>query len=709
MSEEQNQNQNHNQPNEESVAKTGSYSARRKENGLGSLKEAGNALRGTHQGLMNRKEKASSRDGSKKSSSPSPFGNVGGHLRDQAVNKAKSMANGNPIAKNLMNHLDPSSKKDYTPLKKNANPLIPNSTSSEHTDGTEETEEETTSTRQSKTLHQKRSRPDFLGLRNRIQGNHNDSQTQMFSASAQAFFKKALPFLLPIFAVTILIFLFLAVLTSTINNFGPLMGINAKLGDDIEEGYEANDKEEEEFYERVKVVADEYNEKGIKIEAELVGGVYFILQSYNPNLSMDDFDDRMIRRIVKAMFDKDAEDEEDLIYDKDTFVSNLIDDVFPKLIPKIDSDLYPTIADEIFEYIDDYKDLIGAEEEDTNEGEGNGVLFAKGNPTSTRITSEFDGRTDPITGKLSTHKGMDLVGANHAYGAENVIAALDGEVVYPSSTASAICPSGSNMSCGGGYGNYIVIQHADGNYTLYAHLHKGSVFVKAGDQVKQGQVIAKMGSSGRSTGTHLHFEVRVGSNVSSAVTDPRNYIDPDNPRPVSSGTSGDFSKEFISFLHSWEGVGKYKPVGGNYIVYDDGGGTLTVGYGVAIPYNLENFSKFGINGRSLKVGSKVPISIVDQIEQIEIMKDYKSIQKMIAKEGIKDLKVYQVEALLSRFYNVGNVNSFPSKYKKYGNTQKLYDNYMARPITSKGKVMRGLIRRREAEWKLFHEGKYVNN
>ena len=72
-----------------------------------------------------------------------------------------------------------------------------------------------------------------------------------------------------------------------------------------------------------------------------------------------------------------------------------------------------------------------------------------------------------------------------------------------------------------------MIQHADGNISLYAHLYENSITVSAGDQVGQGQVIGKMGSSGRSTGTHLHFEIRKnGQRV-----DGLNYVSEENPRP----------------------------------------------------------------------------------------------------------------------------------------------------------------------------------
>ncbi len=58
-----------------------------------------------------------------------------------------------------------------------------------------------------------------------------------------------------------------------------------------------------------------------------------------------------------------------------------------------------------------------------------------------------------------------------------------------------------------GYGNQIVVDHGNGFSTLYAHLSE--IYVKTGDRVSRGQVIGRMGSTGRSTGTHLHFETRV--------------------------------------------------------------------------------------------------------------------------------------------------------------------------------------------------------
>lgn len=60
---------------------------------------------------------------------------------------------------------------------------------------------------------------------------------------------------------------------------------------------------------------------------------------------------------------------------------------------------------------------------------------------------------------------------------------------------------------GGGYGNMVVVDHGNGYQTLYAHMVTGSVVVQVGQKINQGQKIGVMGSTGRSTGTHLHFEV----------------------------------------------------------------------------------------------------------------------------------------------------------------------------------------------------------
>lgn len=122
------------------------------------------------------------------------------------------------------------------------------------------------------------------------------------------------------------------------------------------------------------------------------------------------------------------------------------------------------------------------------------------------------------------HTGVDL------HGGSNIIAAMDGVV----EEANDGCNEGKKYkSCGRYWGNFVTIKHSNGTYTGYAHMVKGSIKVKKGEEVKQGQVLGKMGSTGDSTGRHLHFEIRIGKNKRTAAVDPLTYIDPDNPRPIS--------------------------------------------------------------------------------------------------------------------------------------------------------------------------------
>lgn len=116
-------------------------------------------------------------------------------------------------------------------------------------------------------------------------------------------------------------------------------------------------------------------------------------------------------------------------------------------------------------------------------------------PSSRRITSDYGPRESPTSGASSDHKGIDI-GA--AYGSD-IIAADGGKVIVATYSNSA--------------GNYVIIDHGGGLCTVY--MHASSLLVSAGQTVAKGQVIARVGSTGFSTGNHLHFGVTVnGSYVS---------------------------------------------------------------------------------------------------------------------------------------------------------------------------------------------------
>ncbi len=110
----------------------------------------------------------------------------------------------------------------------------------------------------------------------------------------------------------------------------------------------------------------------------------------------------------------------------------------------------------------------------------------------TRLTSYFGPRTHPISGKYHNHTGIDIP----APGGTPVTAVQGGIVI-----TSAYAPKS--------YGEYVVIAHGNGVTTLYAHMQRGTRTVKEGDTVSQGQVLGKVGTTGSSTGNHLHLEYKV--------------------------------------------------------------------------------------------------------------------------------------------------------------------------------------------------------
>ena len=122
-------------------------------------------------------------------------------------------------------------------------------------------------------------------------------------------------------------------------------------------------------------------------------------------------------------------------------------------------------------------------------------------PCSTRVTSRFGNRTDPFTGQTRYHSGIDIDGFGND-GAP-VVAAASGTVITASYDSA--------------YGNYIIIDHG-GTSTVYAHM--SSLAVSYGTTVSQGETIGYVGSTGRATGTHLHFEVYVGD----GRVDPAQYF-----------------------------------------------------------------------------------------------------------------------------------------------------------------------------------------
>lgn len=118
-----------------------------------------------------------------------------------------------------------------------------------------------------------------------------------------------------------------------------------------------------------------------------------------------------------------------------------------------------------------------------------GGVFTWPAPSSSRISDDYGTRTHPILGIQQFHNGVDLA----APGGSPILAVYDGKVVAADYNSSM--------------GNYIMIDHGDGLYTIY--MHASALYVSKGTEVTKGQKIAAVGSTGRSTGNHLHFSVRL--------------------------------------------------------------------------------------------------------------------------------------------------------------------------------------------------------
>ncbi|MFD1039299.1 peptidoglycan DD-metalloendopeptidase family protein [Virgibacillus byunsanensis] len=147
----------------------------------------------------------------------------------------------------------------------------------------------------------------------------------------------------------------------------------------------------------------------------------------------------------------------------------------------IDEDITPDIQSKL---IDQYKQTISDMETTNNKLKHIPTVWPTNSYT---ITSDFGIRDDPFNRSSSLHTGIDIRGKT----GESVYASADGIVTL--------------ATYNGGYGNSIIVRHSNTYKTLYAHL--SDIKVELGDSVKKGDHIGSIGSTGRSTGPHLHFEV----------------------------------------------------------------------------------------------------------------------------------------------------------------------------------------------------------
>lgn len=143
--------------------------------------------------------------------------------------------------------------------------------------------------------------------------------------------------------------------------------------------------------------------------------------------------------------------------------------------------------------MDEESNRVAAEIRRLQEAQRNRTLSRGGKmlwptPGYSRITSDYGMRVHPILKTKRMHTGIDIAAPMGA----KVVAALDGGVIY--------------VGWNGAYGRTVIVDHGSGISTMYPHLSKS--LVKVGQEVRAGQKIAEVGSTGWSTGPHIHFEVR---------------------------------------------------------------------------------------------------------------------------------------------------------------------------------------------------------
>lgn len=336
-----------------------------------------------------------------------------------------------------------------------------------------------------------------------------------------------------------------------------------------------------------------------------------------------------------------------------------------------------------------------------------------------RDTNPSDyGPRDPRIGSSSFHSGVDI----SVNGVGDPVIATKSGVVYAAEFSNSrhnhSCYNGVNKLCNKGisdcygYGNYVMIDHGDGTISLYGHLSE--VEVADGEHVEQGQLIGKTGSTGMSTGPHLHFEIRING----ATKDPLNYISIDDPRPgkktceenyFCEGTNGDL----ISFLANWEGNEGFCTIDGQtgYLAKNLGDGATTVGPGFtnfAMTSDVVNYiyskgySKY-YPGNTVSPGMCVPISVFNDVQLYAIETSYaKSVETAAQKYGVS-LTPFQKDALTDFNYNQGTgyINELMSAYAS-GGYEGLW-NAMSRH--TKG-GMAGIKKRLKGEFALFVTGDY---
>ena len=325
------------------------------------------------------------------------------------------------------------------------------------------------------------------------------------------------------------------------------------------------------------------------------------------------------------------------------------------------------------------------------------ITLAIGSPMFTKMSSPYGMRIHPISGKNKLHDGIDIPASINT----PVIASQGGTVIAVNNS----CATENSNGCGGGYGNSIKIRTHYGKINLYAHLAKGSITVNTGEEVEQGQVVAGVGSSGNSTGPHLHYSIITENGD---FVNPLDYVDPNNPRPTDEYAT---AKKFLYYNEN-------RCEDNNKVDCDLD--YPTTKYGMLLKYQADNYTKkYGYpittnNNYEEYCDKELPADITDMVFNDQVIWYANYIKSLAAQKGWT-FNQNQIDALISLAWSGPSaIKGFfdDDIYNKYGNTERLctwWRNYYntSKAAEEKGNdVTDGLTDRRNRECHLFIYGDY---
>ncbi|RDY24470.1 hypothetical protein CHF27_002195 [Romboutsia maritimum] len=260
-------------------------------------------------------------------------------------------------------------------------------------------------------------------------------------------------------------------------------------------------KNENDLGKRLKAINSNYSLGYIKVIlssssiSELFDNIYIVKQVVNQDkTTLKELDNNKVSIEAKELEQKEKKEKQQQLKD-------VLEQDYNKVKEK--KAKFEELKKQLQKEADDLEGEVAKLAQQNSQVVEEGAVISNGSwpvPGHTRISSPYGNRPDPILNTQSFHTGIDIPAPEGT----PAVAVDDGEVIF----------SGVK----GSYGNTLMIKHNDGKVSLYAHNSK--LVASVGTKVKKGQTVTRIGTTGRSTGPHLHFEIRING----SHTNPMNYL-----------------------------------------------------------------------------------------------------------------------------------------------------------------------------------------